>query len=168
MQAMLADLSPLAAERTAYRAPVPAVLASPKAVTLVAGDATVARSEADHAALKSWFPHSYGSSPIVSFAAGKGAVAAAGNGAVADAHKPLRVAICFNGRQTPGGHNLVAGACCGGAAWGWSVIRARLAAVLPARPRAPHCAGRSPCCRRLLLPPPSSSCLQACLTTSRR
>jgi hypothetical protein len=105
MQAMLADLSPLAAERAAYRAPVPTVLASPQAVTLVAGDATVARSEADHTALKSWFPSSYGTSPIVSFAAGRG-------GANADAHKPLRVAICFNGRQTPGGHNLVAGACC--------------------------------------------------------
>ena len=106
MQAAIADLSPLALERQQYVPQKPEVLSRPANVSVSVGEQTVARSNADDATLTSWF-HNTSPQPIVNLSASPANAPSGAN----SSNKPLRVAVAFNGRQSPGANNLVVGAC---------------------------------------------------------
>ena len=72
----IADYSELQLSRLAYAAPVPAAL-SAAASRVVPGDATGAAHRGDEAALKSWFPHTFGQPTVAVEAAAEAAAAPA-------------------------------------------------------------------------------------------
>lgn len=98
------DLSELQVERQAYAPTTPDTLAVPSRVCVAAGETTAARSAADDAALRSWFPHTY-PLPIAALS-----VSDSPNAAGVATGAPLRVGVVFNGRQAPGANNVVTGA----------------------------------------------------------
>jgi pyrophosphate--fructose-6-phosphate 1-phosphotransferase len=95
------NFSDLQKARLAYVPPLPAALATPRATAAVPGDATASRSAAEEAILRHWFPRTYGS-PVVN-------LTAAADGPEPSQRKPVRVGVVFSGRQSPGGHGVVAG-----------------------------------------------------------
>ena len=97
MASPLEDYSDLQLSRLAYVAPVPFVLAGVPSVVL--SETTSAPQPADAAALRSWFPRTYGL-PMASLEAAPAA------GAAASTSSPV-VGVVFCGRQTPGAHTLV-------------------------------------------------------------
>lgn len=102
----LDDFSPVQAARLSYVPRVPEVLTT--TLHLVAqAERSTAASSADVEALAAHLPKLFGS-PLVQFPSGHAASGGAGSGAV-PAAGPLRVAIVFCGRQTPGAHNVVWG-----------------------------------------------------------
>ena len=68
----VSEYSELQASRLAYVPTVPAAFAMPAHTAAEPGDATVARVASDEAALRSWFPRTFGQ-PIVNFTSNKDA-----------------------------------------------------------------------------------------------
>lgn len=102
MDTVLSDASPVVLSRRSFTPSTPSVLSAPSRVVVSLGEKTVARSASDDATLRSWLPHTY-AQPMASL----GVLAPA---AQPTPSKPLRVAIVFNGRQSPGANNVVCGA----------------------------------------------------------
>lgn len=104
----LSEFSEIQKERLAFVPPLPPVLASLGHSAWLRGDGTVTRGS-EGPAVASWLPRTYGQ-PIMTLTPGS---AAAGD-APAAASVPLsrrkvRVGVLFCGRQSPGGHNVIAG-----------------------------------------------------------
>ena len=106
----LDDFSPVQAARLSYVPRVPEVLTT--TLHLVAqAERSTAASAADVEALAAHLPKLFGA-PLVQFPRHSASAAAGGGGAgsgVVPAAGPLKVAIVFCGRQTPGAHNVVWG-----------------------------------------------------------
>ncbi len=90
-------ISNLQKARAAYRPKLPAIFAA-NGIAVAAVDGAKTESVADQAAIKEFFPNTYGL-PEITFAAAQGKPAT----------KPLKVGVILSGGQAPGGHNVIAG-----------------------------------------------------------
>ncbi|MFA6817118.1 MAG: diphosphate--fructose-6-phosphate 1-phosphotransferase [Lentisphaeria bacterium] len=92
----MTEISPLQKARASYSPKLPPILKKfgPFA-TAVSGAPT--QSVADHEAIKTLFPDTYGV-PAIEFKAGE-----------KDKTTPIKVAVILSGGQAPGGHNVIAG-----------------------------------------------------------
>ena len=88
-------ISPLQKVRAAYAPKLPPALRKGANVAVTAGEPTTAADNVEQ--IKALFPNTFGS-PVLTFAQGAGAAAAA-----------LNVGVILSGGQAPGGHNVIAG-----------------------------------------------------------
>eukprot|EP00898_Chlorokybus_atmophyticus_P004365 jgi/Chlat1/492/Chrsp103S01092 len=104
-------LSDVQLARSKYQPPLPTVLED-AAVTAVEGGTAVVTTPEDESAIRRAFPHTYGL-PVVSLQSGiehrKDGEHEVTITTPRKQSQPLRVGIVFCGRQSPGGHNVVAG-----------------------------------------------------------
>ena len=90
-------------KRLDYIPPLPPAFRSAQQTAVQVGENTAARSSTDEANLRTWFPLTYGQ-PIANVVS-----SASSTTATPLPSKPLNICIVFAGRQSPGGHNVVAG-----------------------------------------------------------
>lgn len=102
MAGQFGELSELQKLRTRYAPELPPALQGDE-VEVVLGDATTASDPSDAHAIARAFPLTYGQ-PLAHLVAAGGKKESA-----ATERKPVRVGVVFCGRQSPGGHNVVAG-----------------------------------------------------------
>lgn len=88
-------ISPLQKVRAAYAPKLPPALRKGANVAVTAGEPTTAADNVEQ--IKALFPNTFGS-PVLTFAQGAGAAAAA-----------LNVGVILSGGQAPGGHNVISG-----------------------------------------------------------